>query len=244
MSKIKYEFEGILSNMNILLDKKNLLDNISELINSLNIDDSELNSILSSAKKNTVNIIEKASDCLHNRINKTNSLCEDYMSYESYFKLENKLSSQYISLPKEYGNSGFFSYTVIDDIIWDDSKDPYKVYKKWIDEGKESKNAIATIGDRYLVATTDTFGSIGDKVNFYLEDGTVLECVLKDAKAQVYCDHDHNPANKWGHKDGQQVIEFEVTDVLNDTGDVGTWIGISGQRVVSALNLGENILED
>lgn len=242
MTKIKYDFEGISNNMNKLSNKESLLSDISKIISSLNIDDAEINSSLQNAKVNTDELITEILISVHDRILKTHNLCEDYLKVENSFELELPLASDFISIPKEFGNSGKFSYTVINDIKWDSNFDPAKVYDKWIESGSTELNSIATIDDRYLIACTSTYGNIGDKINFYLDDGTVIKGIMMDEKAQVYCDYDHNPANKWGHLDGQQIVEFEITNVVNDSGNVGTWMGIDGRSVVSALNTGENIL--
>lgn len=149
-----------------------------------------------------------------------------------------------IVIPSEYGNEGRFTYTGIYDMDWHPDFDPYKVLSVWKFKGEKSNDNIATIDGRYLIACTETYGKVGDKIDFYLGDGTKIETVMMDAKAQVVCDWDQNPANKWGHHDGQQVLEFEITSPLNDSGDVGSWMGWTGLRVASAENLGENILDD
>lgn len=145
-----------------------------------------------------------------------------------------------IIIPDEYGNSGFFTYTVITKFNW--VYNQKKVYDIWISTGAKTDRNIATIDGRYLIACTTTFGNIGDKIDFYLGDGTKIETIMFDAKSQSYEAWDHNPANKWGHNNGQQVLEFEITSSLNNSGDVGSWMGWTGQRVASATNLGENII--
>ena len=145
-----------------------------------------------------------------------------------------------IIIPSEYGNSGFFTYTNLTKISW--AYNQKKVYNKWIESGAKEDRGVATIDGRYLIACTNTFGRVGDKIDFYLGDGTKLETIMMDEKSQEYTSYDHNPANMWGHNGGQQVIEFEITRNQNNSGDVGSWMGWSGQRVASATNLGENIL--
>ena len=64
------------------------------------------------------------------------------------------------------------------------------------------------IGDRYAVAMTSTFGSIGDYVDIYMSNGRVIHGVIADEKSQEYVSHDHNPANKWGHNQGERIVEW------------------------------------
>lgn len=66
------------------------------------------------------------------------------------------------------------------------------------------------IGDRYVIACTTTYGNVGDRVDFYLENGTMQKCIIGDIK---------NPSdpgcNQWGHLEGACIIEYVV--------DYDTW---------------------
>lgn len=64
------------------------------------------------------------------------------------------------------------------------------------------------VGERYALAMTSTFGAIGDYVDIYMADGRIIHGILADAKSQQYVPWDHNPANKWGHNNGQCMVEF------------------------------------
>lgn len=66
------------------------------------------------------------------------------------------------------------------------------------------------IGDRYVVACTTTFGGIGDYIDIYKSDGTIIKGIIGDIKNQT------DPGcNQWGHLNGTCIIEFVV--------DKGTW---------------------
>jgi len=67
------------------------------------------------------------------------------------------------------------------------------------------KEGFAVVDNRYVIACTDTFGAIGDYVDFYQEDGTKIPCIIGDFKNE----HDGG-CNKWGHMNGQCIIEFVV----------------------------------
>ena len=67
------------------------------------------------------------------------------------------------------------------------------------------KEGFAVVDNRYVIACTDTFGAIGDYVDFYQEDGTKIPCIIGDFKNE----HDAG-CNKWGHMIGQCIIEFVV----------------------------------
>ncbi len=73
---------------------------------------------------------------------------------------------------------------------------------------------FARIGDRYVVATTTTFGKVGDYIDVYQEDGTVIKCVIGDIKSQADAG-----CTEWGHNNGQCVVEFVV--------DQNSWYGSS-----------------
>lgn len=70
---------------------------------------------------------------------------------------------------------------------------------------KFDNEGFAKIGDRYVVATTTTFGNVGDFIDVYQEDGTVIKCVIGDIKSQSDAG-----CTKWGHNNGQCVVEFVV----------------------------------
>lgn len=72
------------------------------------------------------------------------------------------------------------------------------------------ENGFGIIGDRYVVATTSTFGNVGDYIDVVQEDGTIIKCIIGDIKNQ-----NDAGCNKWGHMDGQAVVEFIV--------DKSTW---------------------
>ena len=88
------------------------------------------------------------------------------------------------------------------------------------------------IGQRYALAMTSTFGSIGDYVDVYMADGTIIHGILADEKSQVVTAWDSNPANKWGHDQGQSIVEF----VVNWSSGHGNPPGNGG--VVKVVNLG------
>lgn len=75
---------------------------------------------------------------------------------------------------------------------------------------KFDEEGFAKIGDRYVVATTTTYGNVGDYIDVYQEDGTVIKCIIGDIKNQ-----NDAGCNKWGHNNGTCVIEFVV--------DKNTW---------------------
>jgi cell wall-associated NlpC family hydrolase len=66
------------------------------------------------------------------------------------------------------------------------------------------------IGNRYTLAMTSTFGEIGDYVDVYMEDGRIIYGILADEKSQKVTAWDSNPANKWGHENGQCMVEWVV----------------------------------
>lgn len=73
-------------------------------------------------------------------------------------------------------------------------------------------DGFGKIGDRYVVATTLTFGNVGDFIDVVQDDGTIIKCIIGDIKSQ----HDAG-CNMWGHNDGQCVVEFVV--------DKSSWYG-------------------
>ena len=64
---------------------------------------------------------------------------------------------------------------------------------------------FGVIDGRYVVACTDTYGMVGDRVDFHKANGQVIHCVIGDIKNRC------SPGcNKWGNRNGQNIIEFVV----------------------------------
>ena len=76
------------------------------------------------------------------------------------------------------------------------------------------EQGFGKIGDRYVVATTTTFGNVGDFIDVVQDDGTVIKCVIGDIKNQ-----NDAGCNQWGHNNGHCVVEFVV--------DKSSWYGTS-----------------
>ena len=129
-----------------------------------------------------------------NRINisgiKQTGICKDYTNYVKFFTR------------------------------WNTGTNQRAVADMWDAMGRESNRGIATINGRYLVAMTVTFGRTGDYVDVILEDGTVIECIIADAKSP----NDSN-CNAYGHEKGRRgtsLVEFET--VVDFEGiDISGW---------------------
>ena len=61
------------------------------------------------------------------------------------------------------------------------------------------------INGRYVIACTTTFGQAGDYIDFYQEDGTIIQCIIGDIKNQ-----EDAGCNEWGHNNGTCIVEFVV----------------------------------
>ena len=123
------------------------------------------------------------------------------------------------------------------DTAWAAGTSQAAVHSKWSLAGAKYDDDIATYNGRYLIACTTTYGRVGDKVDFTLSDGTVIKCVIADAK-----NPNDQGCNKWGHSNGQNVIEFEVErSRFYRSGNPGSsswkaeW---GGKRVCSSVNSG------
>ena len=109
--------------------------------------------------------------------------------------------------------------------------------------GSTSKDKLAVIGDRYLIACTPKYGKVGDYIDFILEDGTALKTIMADTKSSA----DSN-FNEWGHEyhntglpgyDGTDILEFETTGTSSNIGEANFHMEF-GQKVKSWSNLGSD----
>lgn len=80
-------------------------------------------------------------------------------------------------------------------------------YRLRMDSGEPyDEEGFGRIGNRYVIACTTTYGTVGDYVDFYQSDGTIIPCIIGDIKNQT------DPGcNQWGHMNGVCVIEFCVS---------------------------------
>lgn len=151
------------------------------------------------------------------------------------------VTSGNIVIPEEYGGGGY-TVTVYNDFNW--SYNQGDVYDLWAAAGAQWDDGIAVLDGRYLIACTKKFGNVGDKVDFFLDDGTKIPAIIADIKNES-----DSGANEWGHNNGQNVLEFEVSHVAfystyngSNPGTNGWHMEWSGKRVSSATNLGESVL--
>ena len=67
------------------------------------------------------------------------------------------------------------------------------------------KEGFGVINNRYVIACTTTYGRVGDYVDFHHENGQVIRAIIGDIKSF------RDPGcNKWGHMNGQCIVEFIV----------------------------------
>lgn len=118
------------------------------------------------------------------------------------------------------GKGKSHSYTAFDENgylgsqlgYWDPSSNAWKLFKKLLDSGNLStdENGIYTYKGARLVAMTSTFGKAGDVIRVTQDDGSAYYGIIMDEKSQQYTWYDNNPANKYGHNNGMDIVEFEV----------------------------------
>ena len=67
-----------------------------------------------------------------------------------------------------------------------------------------NSGGFAEVNGRYVVACSETFGKVGDYVNFVKEDGTVIECIIGQTIPVT------DESSKYGRNNGETIIEFFV----------------------------------
>ena len=141
-----------------------------------------------------------------------------------------------ITVPADVPQKGVYTVTCYDDFAgrWASGTQQEAVCSQWQDAGSEWDDGIAVIDGLYLVACSETFGSVGDKVVWVLEDGTEIPSIIADAKSSGDANY-----TKWGHMTGGtvNVIEFEVKrSVYMQRGNPGSsaWKGEWGGKAVNS----------
>ena len=94
------------------------------------------------------------------------------------------------------------------------------------------KYGYGMIDGRYAVATTTTYGDVGDFIDISRSDGSVLKAIIVDIKNQ-----NDKGCNKWGHDNGNTVVEFVV--------DKDTWYQskngrLRGYGILTSTDPGNN----
>lgn len=107
------------------------------------------------------------------------------------------------------------------------------IFNAWLSKGKKTKRGIATIDGYFLVATKPRFGTVGDRINIVLEDGTTIKAIQADTKG-----NEHN--NEWGHEfgGGISLVEWELDNSRYSSPDLTNW---EGKCVKEIKNLGKYI---
>lgn len=147
-----------------------------------------------------------------------------------------------VLIPERYGN-GLITYTNYTYFYpkWTAGTAQRKIANLWAQKGKASEGGVATIDGYYLLACTTTFGKVGDRVCFVLEDGTRINGIIADSKRT---NNAAENSNQYGHRNGQDVIELEVTGPANTATVPGgnsvkpEW---RGKRVVKGINFGSYV---
>ena len=111
-------------------------------------------------------------------------------------------------------------------------------------------NGYAKYGDRYVVATTQTFGDAGDYIDIEQSDGNTIPAVIGDIKAWGVDSREGRHVNKWGHNDGDVVLEFlkdsSATSFSTNPTDIGDpmYSTLYGKTVSSITNRGSAFSND
>lgn len=112
---------------------------------------------------------------------------------------------------------------------WDKGSQQERVAEMWNEAGRQQNNGIATLNGRYLVAVSPIFGTNGDIIDVVLDDGTVIPCIIGDAKGA-------DATSQYGHMFGSSVdvIEWESYGSKEDI-VIDQW---ADKNVVQIINKG------
>lgn len=138
------------------------------------------------------------------------------------------MKGQTVNIPSGLGkNNSFMGWQ----IITSPTSTQYKLRQQ---AGQNfDSNGYGKINGRYTIATTTTYGNVGDYIDVHREDGSVLKAVIADIKNQ-----NDAGCNKWGHQDGNCITEFVV--------DKNKWYAKSdgksmdGAKIMNSTNPGMN----
>ena len=138
-------------------------------------------------------------------------------------------------IPENISDTTGFDVAVVGDIrksymdykkIRSRTSPQYKLQQKALTDG----NGLRVVDGRYCVAMTTIYGSVGQCVDVYLADGTVIPCVIGDHKSPQ-----HSSNNNTLGADGS-AIEFIVEtgslpSTVRQSGDVSSQAGFQEEVV-------------
>lgn len=151
-----------------------------------------------------------------------------------------------IELPEGLGRTkSYMGWSTITNV----SSNQYKLRES---QGENyDENGFAQINGRYVIACTLKFGSVGDCIDWQLENGKVINTIIGDIK-----NYSDAGINEWGHNQGDCVIEFIVNTELWYNGGAKNPTGVGDpsaiyhtdewyrQSVTKAVNCGSVFDQD
>lgn len=112
-----------------------------------------------------------------------------------------------------------------------------KVFDMWNAAGRKSNRHIATLNGYYLIAVKPIFGKVGDKMSVILNDGTVINAIMADAKG---AENGTSGAALYGHNQGGRinVLEWEAFDgttgnYVRTPPDLSGWEGKTVKKIIN-----------
>lgn len=88
---------------------------------------------------------------------------------------------------------------------WSLGTNQRKLYDRWVAAGRQyDSNGIAIYQGNYLVAVSSTFGSVGDRIQINLRNGTILNCIIADIKNSGDANY-----TQYGHAYGNKIYVVE-----------------------------------
>lgn len=135
-----------------------------------------------------------------------------------------------VEIPSNVNQSGIIGNYTYYDRAWAGGSIQRQIYNKWVSKGKPQNRNIATLDGYYMCAVAPVFGTTGDKVSVVLEDETVINCILADAKGT-------DAKSKWGHILGSgqvDIIEWEALVGHPSEIDLSGWGGKKVKKIINA----------
>ncbi len=140
----------------------------------------------------------------------------------------NIMNGNVIEIPSSVNQSGITGNYTYYDRVWADRTIQRQIYDKWVSKGKPQNRRIATLDGYYMCAVAPIFGTTGDRISVVLDDGTVINCILADAKGR-------DAQSQWGHLLGGQVdiIEWEALVGHPSEIDLSGWKGKKVRKIIN-----------
>ena len=126
--------------------------------------------------------------------------------------------------------------TIPDNVIMALNTTQRKIQELWIARGcTYDAKGFAKFGEQYMAALPGKYGSVGDNVTFYFDDGSTLDVLMSDMVITT-----GDGSSSYGADNGKAVLDMVGNATLRQSSDIYALLNKAGKHIVGWTNHGTN----